>query len=378
MGEDSFMSSSLMQRFAQASSGGGASAGGGGGTGSARTGGAASMFRPGAAAAAAAVSTSQQQQSGGSTAAVNNDNTTRGSGSAGGFADFEDELERELESRVQMLATAGGISSGDSKTGSGAADASSGGLPAGVAMYDNVYFDSDDEDSGGGMQHEAAPSAGGGGGGGGAAAAAAADSQTTASGGKSAGNSNGNSSGNQSKRKDGVKKPGDTHAQAQARRVMEDDELFYDPKMDEQDQAWVDIQKSKNRPMDSKLGSTDGGHTGHAAAPAAAGPPGSDATLQCPACLTTLCFDCQQHEHYAGQYRAMFVVNCNPDVSETLTFKEAKTGKRRSKAERLDDQATAKAEMFFPVKCNDCKTVVAVYDSDEIYHFFNVISGAIE
>ena len=23
--------------------------------------------------------------------------------------------------------------------------------------------------------------------------------------------------------------------------------------------------------------------------------PGSDATLQCPACMTTLCFDCQQH-----------------------------------------------------------------------------------
>jgi hypothetical protein len=155
---------------------------------------------------------------------------------------------------------------------------------------------------------------------------------------------------------------------------MADDDLFYDPKMDEEDQAWVEMQPSKNRPIDDKIGPTDGRSKGPAPAP------GSDATLQCPACLTTLCFDCQQHDTYEGQYRAMFVVNCNVDAGETLTFKEAKgeAKKHRSRDARMQAQKDAHAERFHPVKCNDCRTVVAVYDTDEVYHFFNVITGAID
>ena len=40
----------------------------------------------------------------------------------------------------------------------------------------------------------------------------------------------------------------------------------------------------------------------------------SDAILSCPRCFNTVCMDCQQHERYANQYRAMFVMNigkCN-------------------------------------------------------------------
>jgi len=36
----------------------------------------------------------------------------------------------------------------------------------------------------------------------------------------------------------------------------------------------------------------------------------SDAVLSCPACLTTVCIDCQQHALAEGQFRAMFVMNC--------------------------------------------------------------------
>ena len=32
--------------------------------------------------------------------------------------------------------------------------------------------------------------------------------------------------------------------------------------------------------------------------------------LSCPACLTTVCLDCQQHAEEEGQFRAMFVMNC--------------------------------------------------------------------
>lgn len=36
----------------------------------------------------------------------------------------------------------------------------------------------------------------------------------------------------------------------------------------------------------------------------------SDAILSCPLCFTTLCIDCQQHEKWENQFRAMFVMNC--------------------------------------------------------------------
>lgn len=36
----------------------------------------------------------------------------------------------------------------------------------------------------------------------------------------------------------------------------------------------------------------------------------SDAILSCPLCFTTLCIDCQQHDKYDNQFRAMFVMNC--------------------------------------------------------------------
>ena len=58
---------------------------------------------------------------------------------------------------------------------------------------------------------------------------------------------------------------------------------FYDSGADEQDQAWVEMQRQGRR---------------------------SDAILSCPGCLTTVCLDCQRHEYITTQYRAMFVTNC--------------------------------------------------------------------
>lgn len=36
----------------------------------------------------------------------------------------------------------------------------------------------------------------------------------------------------------------------------------------------------------------------------------SDAILSCPGCFTTLCIECQQHDRYDDQFRAMLVMNC--------------------------------------------------------------------
>lgn len=49
--------------------------------------------------------------------------------------------------------------------------------------------------------------------------------------------------------------------------------------------------------------------------------PNSDATLSCPACMTTLSMDCQKHEIYAHQYRAMFVSNCVVDCKQVRSLK---------------------------------------------------------
>ena len=67
-----------------------------------------------------------------------------------------------------------------------------------------------------------------------------------------------------------------------AARAQADADLFYDPAMDSKDEAWVEKQRNKYRQ------------------PSAASKqknkpvPNSDAVLNCPACFTTLCFDCQR------------------------------------------------------------------------------------
>lgn len=34
-----------------------------------------------------------------------------------------------------------------------------------------------------------------------------------------------------------------------------------------------------------------------------------------------------------------------------------------------------KEDLFYAVKCSVCSTSVGVYDSEEVYHFFNVLTG---
>lgn len=71
----------------------------------------------------------------------------------------------------------------------------------------------------------------------------------------------------------------------------------------------------------------------------------------------TLCIDCQKHDVYATQFRAMFVRNCL--VSRT---------------ERLREGGGESGAVFYSVRCADCLTEVAVRDEEEVYHFFNVLA----
>ena len=83
---------------------------------------------------------------------------------------------------------------------------------------------------------------------------------------------------------------------------------------------------------------------------------------------------------YTNQYRAMFVLNCKIMKDEVLKYrpKQRTKGKRKKSDKEVGIIAAAAEdpEVYRPVRCNTCNTEVAVYDSDEIFHFFNVLAGA--
>merc|ERR1712179_713862 len=113
--------------------------------------------------------------------------------------------------------------------------------------------------------------------------------------------------------------------------------------------------------------------------------PNSDAVLNCPACFAVLCLDCQRHETYHHQYRAMFVLNCTVDTSSKLKCGDVSLGgsagkkkgknKKGSKGRKEKEPDLDENAVFNPVKCDQCDTQVAVYDNDEIYHFFNIVAS---
>ncbi|XP_053553723.1 E2F-associated phosphoprotein [Bombina bombina] len=163
------------------------------------------------------------------------------------------------------------------------------------------------------------------------------------------------------------------------RQVLTNDELLYDPKEDDRDQEWVDARRRGYRNI-RKSNQTKSQQTKEPALP------NSDAVLNCPACMTTLCLDCQRHESYKTQYRAMFVMNCSINKEELLRFPNhlpAKHKRRHRKKTKLPPAEEAVGttsskdteEMYHPVKCTECSTEVAVYDKDEVYHFFNVLAS---
>ena len=142
------------------------------------------------------------------------------------------------------------------------------------------------------------------------------------------------------------------------------DDLFYDPNMDDEDQKWVEnIRKDYNKGRRRQAGQ------GQKEKPL----PNSDAVLNCPACFMVLCLDCQRHETYEHQYRAMFVMNCS--VDQTQQLKHPMKSSKKGKGKKPDHSSADPNDIFNPVNCDRCSTQVAVYDREEIYHFFNVLAS---
>ncbi|XP_008101595.1 E2F-associated phosphoprotein [Anolis carolinensis] len=231
--------------------------------------------------------------------------------------EFQKEMEAELTSTMKNME-----GKWKSQLTDGASNAGQSGTSSTTKYYDDIYFDSDSDDE----EKGAAPEA-------------------------------------RKKKKQ------------QQRRIPTNDELFYDPEEDKRDQEWVDKKRRRYHSIRSTLSEQQ-----QTQLPAI---PNSDAVLNCPACMTTLCLDCQRHESYRTQYRAMFVMNCTVIKEEILKYKDPLNMKTKRKHKKIKQSTESTAgsekqeeeEIYHPVKCTECSTEVAVFDKDEVFHFFNVLAS---
>ncbi|XP_022620429.1 E2F-associated phosphoprotein isoform X2 [Seriola dumerili] len=242
--------------------------------------------------------------------------------------EFEKEMEAELSSTIRTMEGTWAPSGTETSGGGGAAGGGGGGPGLlNPRMYDNIYFDSDSE---------------------------------------------------------GEDTPSSSTGQRRRQRIIPtNDELLYDPDEDDRDQAWVDARRrqynSRKRPAGAFRSQSR----------RTQGLPSSDAVLNCPACMTTLCLDCQRHEKYRTQYRAMFVMNCTVKRDEVLRYKTQQEKKQRNRKRRRGQKTETPAneapdpspagmdadEVYHPVQCSECSTEVAVFDKEEVYHFFNILAS---
>ena len=117
----------------------------------------------------------------------------------------------------------------------------------------------------------------------------------------------------------------------------------------------------------------------------------SDAILSCPCCFQIVCMDCQRHEFYINQYRAMFVMNIGVSWDITITPEQQDTpveknnvstkAKMNQRHVIQQDEDTSQQqnhqEIYYSVYCNTCHTVVAALNmDDEVYHFFGCLASA--
>lgn len=83
-------------------------------------------------------------------------------------------------------------------------------------------------------------------------------------------------------------------------------------------------------------------------------------------------------------------MNCTVKRDEVLRYKTEQERKQRSRKRRkgqktdttLQDERPDPApagmdadEVYNPVQCSECSTEVAVFDKDEVYHFFNILAS---
>jgi len=211
---------------------------------------------------------------------------------------------------------------------------------------------------------------------------------------------------------------------------------FYDANADDEDEAYVyknlrsgTLESVRVRTADTRSTSAGGAERKISAAASSADPSPqqqreqddvrqlkvlkprhSDAVLSCPCCFNIVCMDCQRHERYPDQFRAMFVVSMSIIVkwSERLRYDDslrclvevesaasapsslsaaagnvvppdtaAGTTAAAPTAKEEGAAADGSDDLFFRVCCANCETQVAALDmNDEVYHFFGCLASS--
>ena len=75
----------------------------------------------------------------------------------------------------------------------------------------------------------------------------------------------------------------------------------------------------------------------------------------------------------------MFVLNCTILRDQVLHVKSPpQKGQKKWKRKKVPSEVEDEEDSgpYHPVQCTICNTEVAVYDSNEIFHFFNVLPSA--
>ena len=113
----------------------------------------------------------------------------------------------------------------------------------------------------------------------------------------------------------------------------DDVDLFYDATLDAKDEKRVRGKKKKKNNVND---ATE-----------------TDAILSCPKCLSTVCTQCQRHEKFDLQFRA--VESFGTTVDEDIF---------------TDDNGSFRGRK---VRCEACEETVGLLDEEDVYHFFNVV-----
>uniref|UniRef100_A0AC35U3U1 E2F-associated phosphoprotein n=1 Tax=Rhabditophanes sp. KR3021 TaxID=114890 RepID=A0AC35U3U1_9BILA len=164
---------------------------------------------------------------------------------------------------------------------------------------------------------------------------------------------------------------------ANLKEMLSEDVDFYDEQEDQDNQDWVENETLKRRGgemcEEMKNVTLDGEHDlNEDAEKFIKSDFKTDAVLSCPLCLKIICRDCQRHAKFKEQYRAMFVENVEVDFDDVKYLPSDFDG---NKVMQKTTVSESPENAFYPVQCISCKHKVAYMDNDEVYHFFDVLSG---
>jgi|SaaInlStandDraft_6_1057023.scaffolds.fasta_scaffold34172_1 hypothetical protein len=173
----------------------------------------------------------------------------------------------------------------------------------------------------------------------------------------------------------------DQYDEQKVRSKYPEDEIFFDPAEDEADARWVmenlhSQSRFRKRASTGKVSPHDDVVRSNAASVIKKTSISSDtgffrpSALSCPGCFSILTLDCQRHVDYHNQFRAMFVRNCRVNMDRPMQVRQVDTATANASSHQGDG---IDSETFYPVACVHCDASLGMMDTDDIYHFVDVL-----